>query len=97
MYSWGIKPEDIIPVSQNSISGEGIKILGAVFLRVSGYEKSGKFIEAPIMASVTDSTSRFYLSKQAMRQLGIIGPDFPALNASQAQEILGVTGSCGCL
>ena len=33
------------------------------------------------MAYVTDSTSKFYLSKQEMRQLGIIGPDFPVLCA----------------
>ena len=56
------------------------------FLRVSGYDKSGRFIEAPIMAYATNSTSRFYPSKQAIRQLGIIGPDFPALHASQAKK-----------
>ena len=33
VFSWGMKPKDIIPVSQNmnSISGEGIQILGAAF------------------------------------------------------------------
>ena len=32
-----------------------------------------------------------------MRQLGVIGPDFSSVNASQTQEISGVTASCGCL
>ena len=88
LYSWGLKPKHIIPVSQNmnSISGEGIEILGAVFLRVSGIDGNGKFVEAPIMVYVTDSTTRFYLSKQAMRQLGVIGPDFPSVNAQDLRN-----------
>ena len=38
-----MKPKDIIPVSQNMniISGEGINILEAVFLRVAGTGNSG--------------------------------------------------------
>ena len=68
----------------NTIIEEGIKILGAVFLRVAGTDESGRLVEAAIMAYVTESTTRFYLSKQAMRQLGVIGPDFPAVKASQA-------------
>ena len=54
-----MKPEDIIQVSQN------IKSM-AVFLRVSRYVKSGRFIEALIMVYVTE-TSKFYISKKEMR------------------------------
>ena len=59
IYSWGMKPKDIIPFSQNmnTISGEGIKILGAVFLRVAGTDESGRLLEAAIMAYVTESTT----------------------------------------
>ena len=55
IYSWGMKAKDIIPVSQNmnTISKEGIKILGAVFLRVAGTDDSGRVVEAAIMAYVT--------------------------------------------
>ena len=65
-----MKLKAIIPVSQNmnTISGEGIRILGAVLLRVAGTDKSGRLVEAAIMAYVTESTTLFYLAKQAMRQ-----------------------------
>ena len=65
-----MKPKDIIQVSQNmkTISRDGIKILGAIFLRVAGTDDFGKVMEAAIMAYVTESTTRFYLSKHAMRQ-----------------------------
>ena len=80
----------------NSIIGKGIKILGAVFLRVTVTDESGRLVEAAIMAYVTESTTRFYLSKQVMGQLGVIGPNFPAIKASQAPEVASATESCGC-
>ena len=46
----------------NTIRGKGTEILGAVSLRVSGIDGDGKFVEAPNMIYVTDSTTRFYLS-----------------------------------
>ena len=68
LYSCGLKPKHIIPMSKNinTISGEGIEILGAVFLRVSFIDGNGKLAEAPIMVYFTDSTARFYLFKQAV-------------------------------
>ena len=57
-----MKPMDIIPVSQNmnTISGEGMNILGVVSLRVAGANKSAGLLEAAIMAYVTQSTTLFY-------------------------------------
>ena len=53
---------DIIPVSQNmnTISGEGMNILGVVSLRVAGANKSAGLLEAAIMAYVTQTTTLFY-------------------------------------
>ena len=54
------------------------------------YSRVGAYSRVALIRSIT-------VSKQAMRQLDIIGPDFSALNASQVQEISGATASCGCL
>ena len=80
----------------NTISGEGIKIVGAVFLRVAGVGKEGNVVETAIMAYVTDSTKRFYLSKHAMQQLGVIGEDFHTVHTLKNHELGGVTVDCGC-
>ena len=98
LHAWGIKPKYMLPVSQgmNTISGEGIKIIGAVFLRLVGTDPNGQKVEAPVMAYVTNSTKRFYLSLHAMRQLGVVGDDFPTVHAPKKHEIAGITAECGC-
>jgi hypothetical protein len=36
-----------------------------------------------VQVYVTPATKRFYISRTAMRQLGIIGPDFPRINTAE--------------
>ena len=80
----GLRKNCLVPVkmSLKAVNGEGINILGATFLRVSGVDKdTNKKVETAVMAYVTDSTDNFYLSKQTMRKLGIIARDFPSIRA----------------
>ena len=69
MYKLGLKKSCLVPVKgkMSAIMGKGINILGAVFLRLKGIDTStGQSVQAAVMAHATESTDRFYISKQAM-------------------------------
>ena len=59
-----------------------IEIMGAVFVRISGADVSGKIYTAPIMAYVSPSTEKFYLSRESLVQLGVIPEKFPMVGAA---------------
>ena len=82
-YRCGFKKSDLIPVLvMLAANREEIKIEGAILLRLSGEGANGKSYSAPIMAYITSSTNRFYLSKQALIQLGVISINFPQVGAA---------------
>ena len=64
-----------------------ITIDGAILLRLSGVSKQGDVVEAAVMAYISPDTDSFFLSKEAMVQLGIISQDFPQLGASSPMPI----------
>ena len=87
-HQLGLKRHQLVPVklSLKAVNGEGISILGAVFLRVSGRDQSkGKRASAGVMAYVTDSASNFYMSRKTMQDLGILPRNFPQV-ASQVDS-----------
>ena len=82
--SLGLRRRDVVSVvnSMRAVNGEGINILGAVFLRLSAKDHNlGRLVETGIMAYVTDSTEKFFLSRQAMVQMGMIPTNFPTVSA----------------
>ena len=102
----GFHQKSLFPVKRQmyTANNEGINILGAIFVRLSGADQKGKQIQAAEMIYVTDSTDLFYLSRHALEQLQIIGSDFPKIGA--ATEAVAVNtaalpsnerSSCGCL
>lgn len=100
----GLTDKHLIPVKKRMFAAndECIHILGAVFLRLSGATAAGDIVETAEMVYITDSTKLFYLSRHAMEQLRIIGPDFPrigaaALHATQEPTHEGNTHqTCSC-
>ena len=68
-----------------------ICIDGAIFLRLSGTTKNGCEVQAAVMVYISPDAKDFFLSKEAMIQLGIIGADFPQLGAA-----LGCSGPIAC-
>ncbi len=51
----------------SAINGEGIGILGAVFRHLEGIDASTEqVVQTVVMAHVSESTERFYISRQAM-------------------------------
>ena len=100
---FGLKKSNLVPVKgrMNAINGEGINIIGAVFLRLEGTDATtGQPVQTAVMAHVSESTERFYISRQAMRELGIIAHDFPKVQAravnAATSKIESEFAPCGC-
>ena len=107
-----LRKDSLLPVKRKMIAAnnEGINILGAFFARLSGSDKNGNHIECAEMIYVSDSTDVFYLSRNALEQLQVIGIDFPQIGAAsqsyvtvnnsqpviQSQET-SLKAPCGCL
>ncbi len=103
LYMFGLKKSDLVPVRSklNAINGEGIVLIGAVFLRLSALDtNTGKRVSTAVMAYVTESTDCFYISRQAMTELGIIDKEFPKVNSTTVSGISEKSANkkadCGC-
>jgi hypothetical protein len=98
-YRCGFRDSDLFPIKRTFFAAnrEEIKIVGAIFLRLSGVDESGKTHTAPIMAYVSPSTNKFYLSRQALIHLAVIPKDFPKVGAAvETATIESTTAPCGC-
>ena len=91
---------DLIPVKRTmrAANREKIQIDGEILIRLSGTDNVGRTHTAPVMAYVSPDTQKFYLSREALIQLGIISKDFPQIGATMEacaatkQEL----AACGC-
>jgi len=72
---------DLIPVSMKMhAANEGaINIHGAVILRITGTSPSGDALNSHQIVYITDSTDKFFLSRSACSDLGIISSSFPTI------------------
>ena len=61
----------------HAANNKGINILGAVILRLSGKDSNNKSVETRQIVYVTDSSDKFFLSKEACVALGMISKEFP--------------------
>jgi hypothetical protein len=76
----GIRRDELLPVSveMKAANKSGIVICGAVLLRITHVDKDGRGVETRAMTYISPSIMGFYLSCEAMVELGIIPEDFPA-------------------
>ena len=98
-YRVGFKDSDLLPVKRTmrAANMEEIEILGAVFIRLSGTDTYGNRHTAPIMAYISPSTQKFYLSREALVQLGVIPRNFPEIGATmETSAIESLIAPCGC-
>ena len=78
----------------SSASGENIKIIGAVPLRLSGPDAHGHTYTTRQMVYITDRPGPFFLSRGACTDLGVISDRFPTIGeASKPPENASVTTS----
>ena len=89
----GFHASDLIPVQHAMKAANAVRIAidGAILLRLSGLTREGTPVEAAVMAYISPDVKDFFLSKEAMMQLGIIGNDFPRLGVTA-----GLRGPISC-
>ena len=110
LNSLGLTTKDVIPVKtkMRNASSEHIKLLGAIFLNLTGTDANNRKISTKQMTYITDCTTTFFLSREACADLGIISKTFPMIgdvfqiqpaevhHLSTATNPTDHTAPCGC-
>ena len=80
----GLSSKDLIEV-QLTLSGanrSSIKILGAVFVNISGADKGGQLWTTRQLCYVAEGVDKVLLSREACSQLGMLSDSFPAVGCA---------------
>lgn len=96
----GFNQSDLLPVKRSMVAAnrEKIDIVGAMFVELCGNDDKGQMHTANVMVYVSPSTSKFYLSRDALIKLAIIGNDFPRIGAAmEACTVIEKENTCGCV
>ena len=109
-FNRGFTKEDLIPVrhSMKTANRSQITIDGAVIVRLTGLTNDGREMEAAVMVYISPEAQCFYLSKEAMVQLGIVHPSFPQIGGAIGSPVgqldvnavdvaRSIRAECGCL
>lgn len=103
-YKCGFKKKDLVPVkhSMTVANREQLEIKGAIFLALKAAGQIAK-----VMVYVSPDVKGLFLSRQCLKQLNVISPNFPlpcemincydATSVSSIVESSDVTANCGCL
>jgi len=80
----GFSSSDLIPVDHMMKAANAVPITidGAALIRLSGHTNQGQYVEAAVMTYISPDANNFFLSREAMIQLGIVSPDFPTLGST---------------
>ena len=83
-HSQRLRNAHLLPVSYEMIAANKseIRIDGAIVVRLEGLDSSGRPIQCAVMVYISPDANGFYLSREAMTQLGIIAHDFPRVGAA---------------
>ena len=97
-YRCGFKDNDLIPVRRSMVAAnsEEIKIVGAIFMRLSGTDANGVTYTAAVMVYISPSTKKLYLPREALIQLKVIPKDFPKVGAVLDVSAIETKAPCGC-
>ena len=81
----GFDERKLIPVSMSmrAANDASINILGATILRLTGHDCKGQPLETRQIVYVTNSTDKFFLSREACISLGIITKHFPKIGEAK--------------
>ena len=83
LYKLGMTEKDLLEPELNlsAANKTGITISGAVYLEISGKDKSGKLWKTSQLCYVAQGVDQLLLSREACQQLGIITSTFPEVGA----------------
>jgi hypothetical protein len=84
VYRLGFRRADLLSVEHkmNVVNKNAIEIIGAVLLRLPGFDNDGYPLETAQVCYVTPDTDNMYLSREACVDLGLISPSFPLFGES---------------
>ncbi len=91
--------EDLVPVTltMRAANNEGIQILGAAPLRLTGVGSDGKVRETRQLVYISESCDKAYLSREACTDLGIISSTFPQIGEAHTITDSSLqVAPCGC-
>jgi len=95
----GVSIGELIPVTMkmHAANNQGINILGAIICHMTGQEGKGKQTKTRQIIYVTDSCDKFFLSRQACVDLGLVPSCFPAVGSSNSiANTLLTEETCDC-
>ena len=109
----GLHQSDLIPVSMqmHAANNQGIKILGAIAVRLTGKDARGNPVETRQLTYVTDNSDKFFISREACADLGVVSNTFPIVgettditanqniendDACMQSSESGLTAPCSC-
>ena len=91
----GLSVKDLMEVDLrlSGANGTSIRILGGVFITITGEDSSGKKWSTKQLCYVAEGVTRLMLSKEACVQLGIINSCFPSVGSCYTASAAAVTDS----
>merc|ERR1711989_165036 len=89
LYGMGLSRRDLVPVGMKikAANSGGLKLLGGVFLKITGYSSSGRRWQTRQMAYCAEGCDRLFLSKTACVDLGILEQDFPKIGRFDEADV----------
>jgi len=89
MQQLGLHQSDLMPVSMrmHAANNQGIKILGAMALRITGSDARGDPVETRQLTYVTDNSDKFFISREACADLGVVSNTFPIVGEATATTV----------
>ena len=77
----GLRHSDLIPVKtkMRAASNDGINLLGAILLKISGIDATGSWLSTNQMTYITNCTDQFFLCREACTDLGLISKKNPTI------------------
>ena len=84
----GLSKRDMIPVTMRmkAANNGDIAILGAILVRVRGFDRTGAAVETKQMCYITDGADRIFLNRDALTDLQVVSADFPTIGESTRSE-----------
>ena len=90
MHALGLTRNDLLAPILNlrAANTSGIKILGVVFIMITGWDKHGRRWRTHQVVYVSEDVEQLLLSREACVQLGMISSTFPEVGSHKAGDVL---------
>ena len=95
VHKMGYKKSDLIPTQlrMQAIDTNPIEIIGAIIIRLSGFDIQGNSHETTQICYVSNKIKGMYLSEHGCKQLGIIPESFPSVGAVNSDNDVAASSS----